>query len=134
MERLERRIALHVKHSRRNVFLRDDFAHLCTDYDQIGRALGRAVRAGSLARLGHGLYAKVRVSSVTGRPILAKPLPELGREALSRLQVKVYPTRAEREYRTGASTQVPTGRVVGVKERISRKIKHGDVELRYERV
>lgn len=131
---LEQRIAWHVKHSRRNVFLRDDFAHLCGDYDQVGRALGRAIRKGALARLGHGLYAKVRKSSVTGRSILAKPLPELGREALGRLHVRVYPTRAEREYRTGASTQVPTGRVIGVKERISRRIKHGDVELRYERV
>lgn len=131
---LDRRIARHIKHSRRNVFLRDDFAHLCSDYDQVGRALGRAVRSGSLTRVGHGLYAKIRKSSVTGRSILAKPLPDLGREALNRLHVKVYPTRAEHEYRTGVSTQVPTGRVIGVRARISRKIKFGDVELRYERV
>lgn len=116
------------------MFVRSDFGSLSQDYDQVGRALRRLVSDGKLIRIGYGLYAKTRISSLTGKTIPVASLPELGREALTRLDVTIMPTKAETAHLIGGSTQVPTGRVLGVKSRIVRKITYGGVELSYERV
>jgi len=57
--------------------------------------------------------------------IPAKPLPALAVEVLSRLKVETAPSRFARAYNAGTSTQVPTGRVIAVKGRFSRKIGYG---------
>ena len=57
-----------------------------------------------------------------------------GRQALQKIGVKTLATAAERAYNAGISTQVPTGRVVGVAGRVSRKIGYNGVNLSYERV
>lgn len=131
---LEKRILARVNRSPRNVFLRRDFAQLSEDYDQVGRALKSLVARGQLLRLGYGLYAKARVSPISGRTVPTQTLPRLGHEALKRLKVRPRPSSAQRAYTEGRSTQVPTGRVIGVKKRISRKIGFGGVYLEYERV
>jgi hypothetical protein len=43
------------------------------------------------------------------------------------------PTRLERAYNAGETTQVPTGRVVGVTRRVRRKIGYNGVSLSFER-
>lgn len=56
-----------VRRSKRNVFLRKDFAELGS-YDAVGRALRQMTRTGKLVQIGYGLYAKAEVSPFTGKP------------------------------------------------------------------
>lgn len=131
---LRNRIRQRIGKSPRKVFLREDFLDIKPDYDQVGRALATLVKDGALIKLGYGLYAKAVRSRISGKLLPASPLPDVGREALKRLHVQPLPTRAETAHDEGRSTQVPTGRVVGVRSRISRRIGHDGVYLAYERV
>jgi len=55
------------------------------------------------------------------------------REALGRVGIETVPTRLERAYNAGETTQVPTGRVVGVTRRVRRKLGYGGFNLSFER-
>ena len=55
------------------------------------------------------------------------------KEALRRVGVETLPSRLEQSYNAGQTTQVPTGRVVGVTRRVRRKIGYGGVSLSFER-
>lgn len=114
------------------VLLREDFIDL-GGYDQVGRALRQLAQKGKILKIGYGLYAKTKVSSLTGEILPVQNLPTLAKEALKRLGVKVNPTKAELDYQSGRSTQVPTGRLIGVKNRISRKIGYKGASINYER-
>lgn len=127
-DRLEKRIA----RKRGNVFLRADFSDL-GGYDQVGRALLGLVRKGRLIKVGYGMYARARPSIIDGRPTLTKGLRELAAEALGRLGIETVPTRMEQAYNAGKTTQVPTGRVIGVRGRVRRKINYNGFPLGYER-
>lgn len=129
---LEERIAGRIPRSRRNVFLRQDFADLA-DYDQVGRGLRRLVAKGRLVRIGYGLYAPATTSPLSGKTVPRKPDPALAEEALRRLNVKTAPSAADQAYAEGRSTQVPTGRVIGVQGRISRKIGFDGKYVTFER-
>lgn len=131
-ETLEGRISYRVKRSGDAVFVRDDFSDL-GGYDQVGRVLRQLVKDGLLLSIGYGIYARTRRSSVTGKLIPEKSLPELSEDALRKLGVKVVPTQAERAYNAGLSTQVPTGRVIGVRGRVSRKISYNGTSIAFER-
>ena len=104
-----------------------------SDYDQVGRALKILTGKGKLVRIGYGIYAKTRLSELTGRPVPIEPLPILARKALIRLGVKPLTTKAEKDYVEGRSTQVPTGRLIAVDKRINRKIAYKDAVIHYER-
>ena len=130
---LERRIFRRVARKTGNVLLRDDFKDL-GGYDQVGRVLKHLVEQGKLIRIGYGLYAKAKLSTLTGETVPVATLPKLGKEALSRLNVQTMPTKAEQAYQEGHSTQVPTGRMIGVKSRISRKIGYKGAYIAYEHV
>ncbi|MFO1061722.1 MAG: DUF6088 family protein [Dongiaceae bacterium] len=129
---LEDRLWKRIARKRGDVFLRGDFRDL-GGYDQVGRALNRLVRAGRLTRLGYGLYARTRPSLLDGRPAPAKGLREMAAEALGRIGVKTTPTRLERAYDAGRTTQVPSGRVIGVRRRVRRKLSYDGVPLSFER-
>lgn len=113
------------------VFLRDDFADL-GKYDQVGRSLRELSRAGKLVKIGYGLYAKARKSSITGNSIPVAPLPTLAKAALERLGVEIAPSTLEKNYNAGKTTQVPTGRLIAVKGRVNRKIGYGGAYVSYE--
>lgn len=131
---LEDRIKAKIARRKSNVFIREDFADM-GGYDQVGRALLKLTRQGSLAKLGYGIYAKTRTSQLTGDVMPIAPLPALAKEALQKLGVKIQPTRAEKDYQEGHSTQIPTGRLIGVnKSRLSRKISYKEALIYYERV
>lgn len=130
---LEKRIRKRIARKSANVLLRDDFKDL-GGYDQVGRALKHLAEKGEVIKIGYGLYAKTKVSSITGEIVPAATLPNLGKEALSRLKVKTEPTKAERAYKEGRSTQVPTGRMIAVKGRVSRKIGYKGAYIAYEHV
>jgi hypothetical protein len=126
-ERLEKRIA----RKRGDVFLRVDFDDL-GGYDQVGRALRQLVRKGRLMKIGQGLYTRARQSPFSDKPVPPKGLGTLT-EALQRLGVEVLPTRLEQAYNEGKTTQVPTGRVVAVRERVRRRVGYDGVYLKFER-
>ena len=129
---LEGKIAVRIARKQSVVLLREDFDDL-GGYDQVGRALLALTKKGKLVKIGYGLYAKTRVSSLTGKTVPMEPLPVLARNALNRLGVAALPSQAEIDYRQGRSTQVPTGRLIGVNKRISRKIGYNNIAVNYER-
>ena len=118
---LEKRIAERIARKRMDVFLRRDFKDL-GGYDQVGRGLRSLAAKGRLVRIGYGVYARAVLSAVSGKTIPSKPLPTLAAEVLARLDVEIAPSRFAQTYNDGATTQVPTGRVITVKGRFSRKI------------
>ena len=130
-ETLKSRITYRIKRSAVAVFVRQDFKDI-GGYDQVGRVLRELVKKQILIRLGYGIYARARKSSVTGNLIPEKSLPELSEEALKKLGVKIVPASAQRTYNSGLSTQVPTGRVIGVKGRISREISYNGKSIVFE--
>ena len=130
---LESRITYRVKRNADSVFLRKDFADI-GGYDQVGRILRQLVNKGLLIDLGYGVYARTKRSSVTGKLVPEKPLPELAKEAMKKQGVKTAPTEAEKAYNEGRSTQVPTGRVIGVNRRVSRKLGYDGKYVTFKKV
>jgi hypothetical protein len=126
-ESLEQRLEKRIARKRGDVFLRADFDDM-GGYDQVGRALRKLIRKGRLLKAGYGIYTRARPSSIDGQPTPTKGLRELAAEALSRLGVETAPTRMEQDYNEGKTTQVPTGRVIGV--RVRRTITYNGVPLR----
>ena len=80
------------------------------------------------------MYAKARRSTLTGKVIPVKSLPDLAREGLLRLNVVTVPSAAERAYNEGRTQQVPTGRTVGVTKDVRRRIGYDNTYVRFERV
>lgn len=115
------------------IILRKDFEDL-GEYDQIGRALRILASKGKIVKIGYGLYARATQSLLSGQPIPEKPLPGLAKEALERLGVETAPSSLEKEYNAGRTSQVPTGRLIAVKGRVSRKIGYKGAYISYERI
>jgi hypothetical protein len=130
---LEGKITYRVKRSKTPVFVRNDFKDI-GGYDQVGRVLRGLVKKGLLIGLGYGTYARSKRSSVSGGSIPERPLPELAKELLKKLGVQVVPSSAEGAYNSGISTQVPTGRVIGVKGRIVRRIGFNGRYVSFEKI
>jgi hypothetical protein len=131
-ETLETRLLKRIDRKGGAVFLRADFEDL-GGYDQVGRALRKIVREGRLVRVGQGLYARAVAAPSDGRPIPTKGFHAMATEALSRLGVETAPTRLEQAYNAGRTTQVPSGRVVGVRKRVRRKIGYDGIFVGFER-
>ena len=129
---LEARLMKRIERKRGDVFLRADFKDL-GGYDQIGRGLRELVRKGRLLRIGQGLYTRAAPSPFDGRPAPVKGLRAVAAEALERLGVKTSPTKLERAYSAGETTQVPAGRVVAVRKRVRRKIGYNGTFVSFER-
>lgn len=128
---LEQKITKRLRRGEGDVFMRKDFQDLGS-YSQVGRVLRHLVTQGKLVKIGYGLYARGITSPLSGQPIPKKPLPELAVKALERLQIEVEPSSFARAYNEGRSTQVPTGRVIGVKKTISRKIGYNGKYVTFE--
>ena len=90
------------------------------------------VAKGEIMKIGYGLYVRTIVSSLSGERIPEKSLPSLAKEALQRLGVETAPSSLEIEYNAGRTTQVPTGRMIAVKGRVSRKIGYNGAYVRFE--
>ncbi len=129
---LKGKITYRIKRSKSSVFVRDDFKDI-GGYDQVGRILRELVKKNQLINLGYGTYARSKKSSVSGAVVPERPLPELAKELLNKLGVTVVPSSAERVYNSGRSTQVPTGRVIGVKGRIVRRIGYNGRYISFEK-
>src|SRR5690349_14354173 len=111
-ETLETQLLKRIDRKRGDVFLRSDFANL-GGYDQVGRALRQLVRQRRLMKIGYGLYSRAVKSPFDDSLVPPKGLSTL-REALKRVGIETLPSRSIQDYNAGRTTQVPTGRVVGV--------------------
>ncbi len=121
-----------VKRKKCNVFLRKDFRDLGS-YDQVGRALKKLVEEGQLVSIGYGLYARATKSPSSKKTIPVKDLPALANEAVERLGAKPELSQFVRAYNEAKTTQVPTGRVIAVNGRISRRIGFDGKYVSFER-
>ena len=130
-QKIEQRIT---RQKGEDVFLTREFKQLGGE-DQVLRALRALVEDGQLVRLGYGVYGRARRSRLSGEPILnsADGFSGAARQALDKLGVEWEPTKAERAYNEGRSTQVPINPVVRVKGRFSRRLRYRDTELALER-
>jgi hypothetical protein len=129
-EKIEARIA----RSKDIVFLPREF-HDLGDKAHVLRILRKLVHEKRLVRLGYGVYGRAIVSRLTGEPLLCSPNGFLGaaQQALTKLGVKWEPTKAQRAYNEGRSTQVPVNPVVRVRGRFSRSLWNGNLKLVIER-
>jgi hypothetical protein len=128
---LESKMTYRIKRSKDSVFMCQDFEDL-SDGRQIRRILKKLLDEKVLVRIGYGLYVRTKVSSVTGKIIPEKPITDLAVDAVRKLGLEVEPTTAYKNYQSGQSTQVPTGRQIKVKGRISRKIGYDGRSIKYE--
>lgn len=115
------------------VFMPGDFFDL-SDRDQVGRALRQLTKEQFLVKIGYGVYVKTFISKYTGKILPAGNLRQIAECVLVREGVEIFPTKAEIAYNTKQSTQIPTGFVIGVNKRISRKLSYGDAQIRYEKI
>jgi Family of unknown function (DUF6088) len=130
-KKIEQRIA---RKKNEDVFLTREFKTFGGE-DQVLRALRALVEDGDLVRLGYGVYGRAKRSRLSGKPMLNSRdgFSGVARQALDKLGVKWEPTKAERAYNEGRSTQVPVNPVVRVKGRFSRQLRYRDSELVLER-
>ncbi|NES20387.1 MAG: hypothetical protein F6K41_16000 [Symploca sp. SIO3E6] len=128
---IQAQIADRIARSQDQVFMRQDFKDLAK-YNQIGRSLRQLVAKGQIIKIGYGLYAKAGISPLSNRIVPLRGLRDLAIEALKKLNVEVVPSSYDRAYNEGRTTQIPTGRVIGVKERIARKIGYDGKYVTFE--
>lgn len=130
---LKQKIAQRLKRSKKEVFLRSDFADF-GGYDQVGRALKQLIDEGLLVRIGKGLYTRARPSAVTGKPTIAVPggFKAASRAALTRLGYEWEPDIAEQRYNQDETTQISASAGVVVQGRLNRKIGFGNQSLQYQ--
>jgi hypothetical protein len=124
---VEKRIA----RKKGDVFLRADFGDL-GGYDRVGVVLSGFVKRGKLLKLGQGIYTRAEPSIIDGSPAPVKGIKPLVTEALGRVGVKTKPTKLEVAYNEGRTTQVPSGRLIGVDKRVRRKIGYNGRTVSFE--
>lgn len=115
-------------------FVQTDFYNFSKDSDQIIRALRKLVSDNILIHIGKGIYAKAKFSNISNTYIPEGGIIESGKQALKKLGIKIYPNSSQELYNAGRTTQIPTGRVIGVKNRVSRKISFNGINLIYEKI
>ena len=131
-ETLEMQLLKRIDRKHGDVFLRGDFDDL-GGYDQVGRALRDLVKQGRLMKIGYGLYSRAVKSPFDDKTLVPPKGLSTLREALKRVGIETLPSRSVQDYNAGRTTQVPTGRVVGVRRRVRRKIGYNGFALSFER-
>jgi hypothetical protein len=130
--KLEERVLRSIKQRNGNVILRNELAEMGSS-SQLSEALKALQDKGVLVRIGTGVYARTRRSSVTGAVIPAGSLETLAAEAFQKMGVDVAQAKAAMEYNAGRTTQVPGAFVANTgRRRISRRITVGGRSVRYE--
>ncbi len=123
-----------VQKSKDLAFVQKDFYDYTKDQDQVNRALRKLVADKVLIRIGKGAYSKARLSRISNKYVPAGGIINSGRQVLKKFGIKTFPSSFDIAYNNGESTQVPTGRVIGVNRRISRELSFNGISLKYERV
>lgn len=130
---IKKRIKASIRGSKSKVFLRKEFDRF-GDYRQVSRVINELAAQGALTRVGHGVYAKARPSTISGKPVPVDTLVNIGLEALRKLGVKADLGREARALRDGLSTQMPMAPIISVgKSRVRRTIAIGNRQVIYEK-
>jgi hypothetical protein len=103
---VKEKIIAKIKRSPSSVFLRKDFDRL-GQYRQVSRAVNEVAASGLLVRVGFGIYAKARSSTVDGKPVPIAPLLNIGLEVMQKIGVKADVGKDAKALQDGLSTQVP---------------------------
>lgn len=127
------RVIAKIKRSPSSVFLRKEFDRL-GGYRQVSRAISEAAASGILVRVGFGLYAKARPSTIGGTPVPIGSLLNIGLEVMQKIGVKADVGTDAVALREGRSTQIPMLPIINIgKARVSRKIAVGSRQVVYEK-
>jgi hypothetical protein len=127
-ERMSRSISLR----KGEVVMRADFEKLGSA-SQLSRALKELTDDGKLVRLGYGVYAKTKPSSLSGRPVVRATPAELAQEVLIKLGVQPVPGESQEAYAKGLTNQVPMRTTFNTgNRRISRQLLIGRTKIEYE--
>lgn len=130
--KLIERMLRSIKQRNGNIILRAEVSKLGSA-SQVTQALKTLQNEGVIVRIGTGIYAMTRKSSVTGATIPAGSLETLASEALRKLGVEVGVGEAAGSYNAGRTTQLPGVFVANTGDRrISRKIAVGGRAVQYE--
>lgn len=130
--KLEARILRSIAQRQSPVVLRAELSKFGSP-SQLSEVLKSLQEKGALVRIGTGIYAKTRRSSVTGAIVPAGSLESLATEALRKLGANVQPGVAAQAYNSGKTTQMPGTFVANTgKRRIRRKIVVGGRQVVYE--
>lgn len=112
--------------------MRADFEKLGSA-SQLSRALKELINEGKLVRLGYGVYAKAKPSSLSGRPVVRATPAVLAQEVLIKLGVQPSPGKAQEAYAQGLTNQVPMRTTFNTgSRRISRQLVIGKTKVEYE--
>ena len=130
---LEDKIKNRIQNSCDSVFMLDDFIDL-SNKTNIIRVLRKLINENFLVKVGYGLYAKARISTIRNEPVPDNNIHAIAIEALKKLNIEVFPSKYEELYNKKLSTQIPTGRVIAVKSKTKRKIGFDGNYIKYERV
>jgi len=129
---IRERIVQAISVAKTDVFLRQDFSALGST-SQVTRVLRLLIDNGVIVRISLGVYARAKLSVLTGNPIPAQPIYVLAPEALRRLGIEPRPSRLVRDYNEGKSTQLPAESRINIgKKRTKRKIGFGRSQTKYE--
>lgn len=130
--KLEERLLRSVRLRKSDVILRTELAGMASP-SQLSKALKSLQVKGVLVRIGTGIYARTRHSSVTGATIPAGSLETLATQALKKMGVAVTAGRAAAAYNSRGTTQLPGAFVANTgARRITRRIEVGGRSVVYE--
>jgi len=128
---LKKRVAKRIARSRCRVFTPNDFTDL-GGYDQVLRALRQLIKEQMLVKMGYGLYAKLKDSSLApGTKVLDGDFGTAVRESLSKLRVSFQETRTVSDYNARQTTQVQANCVLIVRKRFTRRISYKGMEAKF---
>ena len=130
--KLQERMLRSIQQRAGNIILRTEVARMGSP-TQVTEVLKSLQDKGVIVRIGTGIYAKTRKSSITGATIPAGSLETLATEALRKLGVAGGSGVAADAYNSGQTTQLPGAFVANTgRRRISRKITVGGRSVAYE--
>ncbi|MBB4225560.1 DUF6088 family protein [Variovorax guangxiensis] len=130
--KLEERLLRSVRQRNSDVILRAELANMASA-SQLSEALKSLQNKGVLMRIGTGIYARTRRSSVTGATIPAGSLETLATQAFKKMGVEITAGKAAEEYNSRRTTQLPGAFVANTgHRRITRKIEVGGRSVVYE--
>jgi Family of unknown function (DUF6088) len=114
------------------VVLRSDFDGMGSSA-QVTRGLNELVKSGRIVRIGYGVFAKAKLSSISGKPVPREPLETLTLETLRKLGANPVMGVAQEKYASGKTTQIPMQTIFNIgSKRITRKITVGNRTASYE--
>ena len=123
--KLADRLQRSIKRRPGNVIFRSEITTLGSA-TQLTDGLNSLMKRGIIVRIGLGIYAKTRKSSVTGVSVPAGSLETLATEVLEKMGVLFSLGRDAAAYNSGATTQLPGAFIVNTgNRRISRKLEVG---------